>query len=70
MVKYLEMDEIYEESMDDVNHSEVTNKPKGGNTGSKTKKEDKAFENPRISLPYSVFKPLAFCHLRPNDFDW
>ena len=50
MVKYLDMDEFYDESVQDDNHSEVTNKPKGGNTSSNSKKEDKGFENPDLRL--------------------
>ena len=59
MVKYLDMDEYDDESVHDDNHSEVTNKPKGGNTSSKSKKEDKGFENPDLRLINDYFKEVA-----------
>jgi len=57
MVKYLDMEEFYDESVKDENHSEVTNIPKGGNTSSK--KKDKSFDNPDLRLINDYFKEVA-----------
>jgi len=59
MVKYLDMEEFYDESVQDDNHSEVTNKPKGGNTSSNSKKKDKGFENPDLRLINDYFKEVT-----------
>ena len=57
MVKYLDMEEFYDDSVKDEDHTEVTNISKGGNTSSK--KRDKSFDNPDLRLINDYFEEVA-----------
>ena len=57
MVKYLDMEELYDDSIKDDDHPEVKNISKGGAV--KSKNTEKRIDNPDLRLINDYFKEVA-----------